>query len=251
MPSVSTAMTTVVERLKAMFPIDVPNTLIGKTVMSLSPQIYFLKLTASVVRTVTLLAMALKGATRKAGLAWLPWWGLWWLLRCRPILFSSLIVMVRGSFLESILSMGQSYLDLSDQQRALDAQWQFTLQTYGLHRPSRDGFLQIFRAVSSYIGPGNPAILAVPVSTQDSPDLLLSFIEQGWNDLRIPGTVVPWQLFPIDSTRAQSGHRALAYPTYVMVSHDDFATFEQRPHGLMEVVVPGDSWLFALFSLGG
>ena len=29
-----------------------------------------------------------------------------------------------------------------------------------------------------------------------------------------------------------------------MVSHDDFASFEQRPHGLMEVVVPGDSWLF-------
>ena len=24
----------------------------------------------------------------------------------------------------------------------------------------------------------------------------------------------------------------------------DFASFEQRPHGLMEVVVPGDSWLF-------
>ena len=29
-----------------------------------------------------------------------------------------------------------------------------------------------------------------------------------------------------------------------MISHDDFALFEQRPHGLMEVVVPGDSWLF-------
>ena len=29
-----------------------------------------------------------------------------------------------------------------------------------------------------------------------------------------------------------------------MVSHDDFASFEQRPHGLMEVVIPGDSWLF-------
>ena len=95
--------------------------------------------------------------------------------------------------------------------------------------------------MSSYIGPGNPAILSVPVSTQDSPDFVLNLIEQGWNDLRIPGTVVPWQLFPIDSTRAQSGHRALAYPSYVMVSHDDFASFEQRPHGLMEVVVPGDS----------
>ena len=99
-------------------------------------------------------------------------------------------------------------------------------------------------AVSSYIGPGNPAILSVPVSIQDSPDFVLNLIEQGWNDLRIPGTVVPWQLFPIDSTRAQSGHRALEYPSYVMVSHDDFASFEQRPHGLMEVVVPGGSWLF-------
>ena len=29
-----------------------------------------------------------------------------------------------------------------------------------------------------------------------------------------------------------------------MVSHDDFASFEQRPHRLMEVVIPGDSWLF-------
>ena len=243
MPSVNIAMTIVVGDLIAMFPIDVPNTLIGKICMCIYPQISCLKLIASVVGTVTILAMATKGAMRMAGLALSPGWGLWWLL-CRHFVFSSFMVMARGSFLDSILSMGQSYLDLSDQQRALDAQWQFTLQTYGLHRPSRDGFLQIFRAVSSYIGPGNPAILAVPVSTQDSPDLLLSLIEQGWNDLRIPGTVVPWQLFPIDSTRAQSGHRALAYPTYIMVSHDDFATFEQRPHGLMEVVVPGDSWLF-------
>ena len=29
-----------------------------------------------------------------------------------------------------------------------------------------------------------------------------------------------------------------------MVTHDDFASFEQRPHGLMEVIIPGDSWLF-------
>ena len=122
--------------------------------------------------------------------------------------------------MDSLLGLSQAYLDQGDQQMALDAQWQFTTQTYGLHRPSRDGFLQIFRAVSSYIGPGNPAHLSVPVSMQDSPDLLLTLIEQGWNDLRIPGTVVPWQLFPVDSTRAQSGHRALAYPTYVMVSHE-------------------------------
>ena len=153
-----------------------------------SPQICFLKLAALVVRAVTFLAMVQKGALMKGEMVGLPVWGLWkHLWRC-PIIYLSLLNMVEGSFLESFLRMSQSHLDLSDQQRALDAQWQFTLQTYGLHRPSRDGFLQIFRAVSSYIGPGNPAILSVPVSTQDSPDLLLNLIEQGWNDLRIPGT---------------------------------------------------------------
>ena len=40
-------------------------------------------------------------------------------------------------------------------------------------------------------------------SIHSRPDFVLNLIEQGWNDLRIPGTVVPWQLFPIDS---QSGH---------------------------------------------
>ena len=159
------------------------------------------------------------------------------------LLLPSLCCVAGGSFLDSLLGLSQAYMDQGDQQRALDAQWQFTVQTYALHRPSRNGFLQVFRAVSSYIGPGNPAHLSVPVSMHDSPDLLLTLIEEGWNDLRIPGTIVPWQLFPIASTRAQSGHRALAYPTYVMVSHDDFASFEQRPHGLMEIVLPGDSWL--------
>ena len=145
-----------------------------------------------------------------------------------------------GSFLESILQMAQLHLDHEGQQRALDAQWQFTFQTYGLHRPSRDGVIQVFRAVTSHIGPAMPAILSIPVSAADSPDL----VEQGWSDLRVAGTVVPWQLFPIDSTRAQSSHPALADPTHVLIPHEGFAHFEQRPHGLMEVVVPGDSRLF-------
>ena len=236
-------MTTVVGLHKATFLIDLLSTSIDNPCRCIHPQISFLKHTAPVVRTVTILAMAMLGLKTPHYQTQIPRCGLWWFL-CHYGVFTLSMVLARGSFLDSLLSMSQAYFDQSDQQRALEAQWQFTLQTYGLHRPSRDGFLQIFRAVSAYIGPGNPAILAVPVSVEDSPDFVLSLIEQGWNDLRIPGTVVPWQLFPIDSTRAQSGHRALAYPTYIMVSHDDFATFEQRPHGLMEVVVPGDSWLF-------
>ncbi len=82
--------------------------------------------------------MAKIGAVMKGGAWWLSFWYQWrfpW--RC-AIMFPSLVAMVSGSFLESFLSMSQSHLDLSDQQRALDAHWQFTQQTYGLHRPSRE-----------------------------------------------------------------------------------------------------------------
>ena len=66
--------------------------------------------------------MAQKGAPMKGGIVWIPVWELWRLL-CRCLfLFSSLFVVVEGSFLESFLGISQSYLDLSDQQRALDAQ---------------------------------------------------------------------------------------------------------------------------------
>ena len=151
---------------------------------------------------------------------------------------------IECSYLDSLLTLTQGHVNPSDRERVMDAQWQLAQQTYGLYRPSRDGFLQIFRAVTSFIGPGNPAILSVPVSPHDPADFVLNLIEQGWSDLNIPGMVVPWQLFPIDSTRAQSGQRALLYPCYIMVLHDDFAAFEQRPHGLMEVVTPSESWLF-------
>ena len=160
-------MITVVGLHKATFLIDVLSTSIGNPCRCIHPQISFLKHTAPVVRTVTILAMAMLGLKTPHYQTQIPRCGLWWLL-CHYGVFTLSMVLARGSFLDSLLSMSQAYFDQSDQQRALEAQWQFTLQTYGLHRPSRDGFLQIFRAVSAYIGPGNPAILAVPVSVEDS-----------------------------------------------------------------------------------
>ena len=219
---------------------DVHNISIGRYCLAI-PQARCLKLYVWMVRTVTFLATpsycAETGMVVSCGLVW---------SLLLPMQFTFLIGLpynvAECSYLETLLSVSHGHVNPRDHQRVMDAQWQLTQQTYGLYRPSRDGFLQIFRAVSSYIG--NPAILSIPVSAQDSPDFILNLIEQSWNDLRIPGTVVPWQLFPIDSTRAQSSQRALSYPSYIMVTHDDFASFEQRPHGLMEVIIPGDSWLF-------
>ncbi len=89
-----------------------------------------------------------------------------------------LISGTHGSFLESILQMAQLHLDQEGNQRPLDAQWQFTFQTYGLNRPSRDGVIQVFRAVTSHIGPAMPAILSIPVSAADSPDQVLELVER-------------------------------------------------------------------------
>ena len=87
------------------------------------------------VRAVTLLAMATSSCQHSG----LP----------LPGILVSLVSGGGSSFLDSFLRMSQSHLDLGDQQRVLEAHWQFTQRTYGLHRPSRDGFLQIFRAVST------------------------------------------------------------------------------------------------------
>ena len=209
-PSANTVMMSVADLRMITFPTDVLNISTGESMQSfLFPQVIWLYCLSSVlVRAVTSLAMftcdshyliclirsTFPFAMLRTGLG-------------ATIRFS-LVSCGHCSFLESLLQMAQFHIDQGDQQGVLDAQWQFTQQTYGLHRPSRDGLLQVFRAVSSHIGPGNPAILSVPVSAADSPDHL---IEQGWPDLRTPGTVVPWQLFPIDSTRAKSSHRALAY----------------------------------------
>ena len=150
----------------------------------------------------------------------------WSLLR--PLQFAFLIGLpyhvAECSYLETLLSMSQGQVNPRDYQRVMDGQWQRTQQTYGLYRPSH-GFLQIFRAVTPIL------VLVILPSCRylspalDSPDFILNLIEQSWTDLRIPGAVVPWQLFPIDSTRAQSSQRALAYPSYIMVTHDDFASW--------------------------
>ena len=240
--NVSIVMTTAADLLKGMYHIDVRNISTGKYFLAL-PQACCLKLYVWMVRAVTFLAKLFSCADS----AMVVNCGMVWSL-LRPLQFAFLTGLpfhvAECSYLETLLSMSQGQVNPRDYQRVMDGQWQLTQQTYGLYRPSRDGFLQIFRAVTSYIGPGNPAILSVPVSALDSPDFILNLIEQSWTDLRIPGAVVPWQLFPIDSTRAQSSQRALAYPSYIMVTHDDFASFEQRPHGLMEVIIPGDSWVF-------
>ena len=129
--SANTAMTIAVGHLRAMFRTGVLNTLTGKVIWSVSPQICFLKHIAWVVRAVTFLAMVQKGVLMMSAAVGPPMWSLLMhLVRC-PIIYFSLFPMVECSFLESLLSMSQLHLDLGDQQRAVDAQWQLHSKRMG------------------------------------------------------------------------------------------------------------------------
>ena len=166
--NVSIVMTTAADQLKGMYHIDVHNISIGRYSLAF-PQARCLKLYVWMVRTVTLLAKLFSCADSAMVVSCGTVWSL-----LLPLQFAFLIGLpynvAECSYLEALLSMSQGHVNPRDYQRLMDAQWQLTQQTYGLYRPSRDGFLQIFRAVTSYIGPGNPAILSVPVSAQDSLD---------------------------------------------------------------------------------
>ena len=83
------------------------------------------------------------------------------------------------SFLESLLHMAQFHIDQGDQQRVLDAQWQFTQQTYGLHRPSRDTLLIICSILLNKGGLiSGPRVLLCPGSSVL--DAQWQFTQQTW-----------------------------------------------------------------------
>ena len=117
-------------------------------------------------------------------------------------------------------------------------QWHFALQTYGLPRPDRAGWFVIYRALGRQWGPGMPSFLTIPVGDTTTVQSLLDAIEGGWQDLRLPGQVIPWRVSVIDTFRARSRNRVLESPTMVLIPLVSFADFEQRPHGLLELVFP-------------
>ena len=117
-------------------------------------------------------------------------------------------------------------------------QWHFALQTYGLPRPDRAGWFVIYRALGRQWGPGMPSFITIPVGDTTTVQSLLDAIEGGWQDLRLPGQVIPWRVSVIDTFRARSRNRVLESPTMVLIPLVSFADFEQRPHGLLELVFP-------------
>ena len=114
-------------------------------------------------------------------------------------------------------------------------QWHFALQTYGLPRPDRAGWFVIYRALGRQC-PGMPSFLTIPVGDTTTVQSLLDAIEGGWQDLRLPGQVIPWRVSVIDTFRARSRNRVLESPTMVLIPLVSFADFEQRP--LLELVFP-------------
>ena len=103
---------------------------------------------------------------------------------------------------------------------------------YGLHRPSIVGPIFVYR-VSAY----SPVAFPHRVQENLSPDQALSAIASHFPDLWDRWAEDTWHVAAIDSTRGHSRDRSLMHPCYVLIHADDYWGFDQRPHGLVELVL--------------
>ena len=142
---------------------------------------------------------------------------------------------VQASLLDQFLQLVQHTEGWQDNAAA---EWRNALQIYGLPRPDRSGWFVIYRAMPQRVVPGMPGFLTIPVHRATSVHQLIGAIEGGWSDLYSPGRVIPWRVSVVDTYRARSHNRLLESPTMILVPMNSYADFEQRPHGVLEVVFP-------------
>ena len=76
-----------------------------------------------------------------------------------------------------------------------------------------------------------------PRGCRFSPDQVLTAIAGQFPDLRDTWAEETWHVATIDSTRGHSRDRSLMHPCYVLIHADDYWAFNQRPHGLVELVL--------------
>ena len=104
------------------------------------------------------------------------------------------------------------------------------------HRPSIAGPIFVYRVCAHSPVAFSPR---VQVLTHEnlSPDQVLSAIAGHFPDLRDRWAEATWHVATIDITRGHSRDRSLMHPCYVLIHADDYWAFNQRPHGLVELVL--------------
>ena len=118
----------------------------------------------------------------------------------------------------------------------MDIAWGHATLRYGLHRPSIVGPIFVYR-VSTYSPVAVPHRVQVLTHENLSPDQALSAIASYFPDLRDRWAEDTWHVAAIDSTRGHSRDRSLMRPCYVLIHADDYWAFDQRPHGLVQLVL--------------
>ena len=117
----------------------------------------------------------------------------------------------------------------------LDSDWVRRTHEYGIHRPTQDGRIFVYRAFDlwSHTGPFYRA--TVVVHQMMLPDQILWRIALHWPDLGHDWNRVAWNLFAVDDSRSASCLPDLISPTYVLVMHGLLGDMAHRPHGLLEI----------------
>ena len=127
-------------------------------------------------------------------------------------------------------------LDLINGGIEMDVAWGHVTQQYGLHRPSSTGPIFVYR-VCTHLQWTAPPRVQILTHANLSPEQVLSAIAGHFPDLRDTWADEAWHLTAIDITRGHSRDRSLMHPCYVLIQAEGYWAFNQRPHGLVELVV--------------
>ena len=118
----------------------------------------------------------------------------------------------------------------------MDVAWGHATSQYGLHRPSITGPIFVYRVCTNpqWVTPMRVQVLT---HANLSPEQVLSAIAGNFPDLRDTWTEEAWHVMTVDSTRGHSRDRSLMHPCYILIQADDYWAFNQRPHGIVELVL--------------
>ena len=118
----------------------------------------------------------------------------------------------------------------------MDVAWGHVTSQYGLHRPSITGPIFVYR-VCTNLQLTTPPRVQVLTHANLPPEQVLSTIAGHFPDLRDTWADEARHVTAIDNTRGHSRDRSLMHPCYVLIHAEDYWAFNQRPHGLVELVL--------------
>ena len=124
-------------------------------------------------------------------------------------------------------------------------QWNDAEATYGICRPGvNDDAVYVHRQTTERFAIAPDEWELIPVGHNIPPAVILEDVARVYRDIGDQWRALTWWLCRVHEPSGLSTMPMLRYANYVLVLENDYVNLDRRPHGLLELVCGGDSYLF-------